>query len=113
MNQRLAFDRPVVVWLQPGRPNEGVRRIGNVNDGLAALHRYGIGRLKDGRIPCWEWRDAYSALSLARELVTPDTITAARTALCRAAQRAGALADPEPVPAPIALLRLCERGEAA
>ena len=45
MMNRTNFEEPLVVWLIPDRHDLGVRRIWDVQEGLAALHRYGIERL--------------------------------------------------------------------
>jgi hypothetical protein len=95
MLKRMNFEEPLVVWLIPDRHDLGVRRIWDVSEGLAALHRYGIERLRRGGKPCREWREAAAALLLARKHPTPHALEHARRALGSAAAKAGALAAPE------------------
>jgi hypothetical protein len=95
MASRIAFEEPLVVWLVPDRHDLGMRRIWSVEDGLAALHRYGIQQLGGGERPSREWREASAALNLARRYPTPGAVEHARRALGNVAERAGALAVPE------------------
>jgi hypothetical protein len=95
MMNRTNFEEPLVVWLIPDRHDLGVRRIWDVQEGLAALHRYGIERLQRGGEPCREWREAAAALLLAHRHPTPHALNHARRALGSAAEKAGALAAPE------------------
>jgi hypothetical protein len=104
MIERILFDEPVVVWLVPDRHDLGVRRIWDVQEGRAALFRYGIGSLRqsadrDGRRV---WSDASRALLDAKRDPCPDAIRVARGALLQAARRAGALPCPDPLPTLIA-----------
>jgi hypothetical protein len=104
MIQRILFDEPVVVWLVPDRHDLGVRKIWDVQDGRAALFRYGIENLrqKAGREGQLVWSDAARALLNAKRNPRPDSISFARGALIRAAERAGALPCPDPLSALIA-----------
>lgn len=95
--QTLCFDEPIVVWLELGRQDRGVRRIRDVHDGLAALHRYGIETLKREGRPCREWRRAAALLVRARSQPSTDRIRRARAALAEAATMVGALAVPDPL----------------
>jgi hypothetical protein len=95
--RRLYFEEPVVVWLVRDRHELGVRRVRDVHDGLAALHRYGIETLKgDGR-PCREWRAAAASLLRAAKEPTPGHLARARDSLSRAAAKVGALSVPDPL----------------
>jgi hypothetical protein len=95
--QRFYFDEPVIVWLVPDRHDLGVRRIRDLAEGLAALHRYGIETLKGDGQPCREWRTAAAALTRARREPTPHHLSSARSALMRAADKAGSLTVPDPL----------------
>ncbi len=95
MLKRISFAEPIVVWLVPECHDLGTRRIWDVHDGLAALHRYGLERLRRGGRPCREWREAAAALSIARRYPTPNSVAHARRALGHAAEKAGALAVPD------------------
>lgn len=99
MIERILFDEPVVVWLVPDRHELGVRRIWDVQDGRAALFRYGIENLRRnaGREGQILWSDASRALLNAKRNPRPDFISFARRALLRAAARAGALPCPDPL----------------
>ncbi len=95
MLKRMRFEEPLVVWLIPDRHDLGVRRIWDVQEGLAALHRYGLERLRPGGKPCVEWREAAAALLIARRHPTPRALEHARRALGSAAAKADALAAPD------------------
>lgn len=95
--QQISFDEPVVVWLVSDRHELGVRRIRDVHDGMAALHRYGIETLKRSGSPCCEWRLAAESLVKARNEPTSEHVAGARRALSMAAAKAGALAAPDPL----------------
>ena len=100
--QRIAFKEPVVVWLDRKRPDFGTKRIGTVQEGLAALHRFGLGecRLDDKGRQRREWALAAGALLKARMEPTPENVEAARRALCAVARSARALAPPPPTRSP-------------
>jgi hypothetical protein len=97
--ERIQFDEPVVVWLVPERHELGVRRIRDVQEGRAALFRYGIEKLRKGaggearRL----WADASHALFTATRNPRPDCVSRARRALLSAARKAGALTAPDPL----------------
>ena len=99
MVERIRFDEPVVVWLVPGRHALGVRRIRDVQDGRAALHRYGMENLRqtfdtEAQIL---WNAASRALLNAERNPRRDAIDHARAALVRVAGKAGALPCPDPL----------------
>lgn len=94
---RICFEEPVVVWLVPGRHELGMRRIRDVHDGLAALHRYGLETLRGEGGACREWRYAAATLMRARRDPNPDAVARARHALAKAAAKVGALAVPDPL----------------
>ena len=94
---RICFDEPVVVWLVHGRHDLGVRRIRDVQDGLAALHRYGLEALRGEGRPCREWRYAAAALMRARRNPDAGSVARARLALAKAAAKVGALTVPDPL----------------
>jgi hypothetical protein len=99
MADRVLFSEPVVVWLVPGRHALGVRRIRDVQDGRAALHRYGIENLRktcDSEARTL-WNAASRALLNAVRNPRPDSIDHARAALVRVAGKAGALPCPDPL----------------
>lgn len=95
------FKEPVVLWLDRRRRDFGTTSITTVHEGLAALHRYGLGdcRLDDGGRPRREWALAAAALTKARMEPSLENVEAARKALCTVARLAGALAPPLPAPA--------------
>ena len=90
--QRVYFHEPVGVWLFKGRPDQGIRLIRDVHDGLAALHRYGIETLKCCSRSGTDWGQAQHALLHALENPRPDKVREAREAVSQAAARVGALA---------------------
>lgn len=92
--QRIAFREPVVIWLDRRKKAFGTKRIEDVQGGLTALHRFGLGecRLDERGRPREEWALAAAALLRARTDPTPENIEAARRALCGVAVLARALA---------------------
>lgn len=101
--QKMAFKAPVVLWLDRKRPDFGTKTIRDVHEGLAALHRFGLGdcRLDEKGRPRGEWAHAAAALTRARLEPCPENVEAARMALCAVARRARALAPAPPAPSPL------------
>lgn len=97
MLQRIRFEEPLVVWLVPNRHELGVRKIADVQEGRAALYRYGIEGLRYAR--CREerriWAEACHALLSATSNPRPEYVSRARRALSTAARKAGALTCPD------------------
>ena len=91
-----SFVKPLVIWLDPTRPDFGTTSINDVAEGLMALHRYGLGEFRADRRgrPRREWEQAAGALVLAKMDPTPANVDAARAALERLARAAGSLASP-------------------
>lgn len=101
--QRMTFKEPVVLWFDRRRPDFGTKSIGNVHEGLAALHRFGLGecRLDEKGLSRCEWAQAAAALTRARMDPSPENIEEARKALCIVARMANALAPATPPPSPL------------
>jgi hypothetical protein len=99
MIEKILFDEPVVVWLVPDRHDLGVRKIWDVQDGRAALFRYGLEKLREnsGRDSQIVWSEAARALLNAKRNPQPASISFARGALVKAAERAGAFPCPDPL----------------
>ena len=95
--QRHPFPSPVVVWLVPKQHQFGVRRIRDVEEGRAAVFRYGIQDLRHAPSDTFReiWIEASTALVAASRNPEPALIAQARVALVRAAMSAGALASPD------------------
>ncbi|MCE4224625.1 hypothetical protein HCU64_12745 [Methylobacterium sp. C25] len=77
---------PVVVWLDPTRPEFGTRVITTVPDGLAALNRHGIDDAKYGP-HAQLWRDAATALNSASIEPNPNNLRLAFDAMLRLVKR--------------------------
>jgi hypothetical protein len=93
MPHRIMFDEPIVVWLVKGQPEFGARRIRDVQEGRAALFRYGLESLRNGNhAERRVWAEAFHALLLAQNNPSPSSVSRARRALLRAAERADAVA---------------------
>jgi hypothetical protein len=93
---RSFFASPVVIWLDLRRPDFGTMPIETIGQGLAALHRYGLGDFRSdeqGR-PRPEWSEAAGALVRAKTEPSPGNIERARAALERLARASGSLARP-------------------
>jgi hypothetical protein len=101
--QKVAFREPVFLWLDGKRRDFGTKTISSVHEGLAALHRFGLGdcRLDETGRPRREWAHAAAALTKARMEPSPDNVEKARRALCAVAQMARALAPAPPAPSPL------------
>lgn len=95
--KRNPFASPVVVWLVPRQQQYGVRRIRDVEEGRAAIFRYGIQDLRHDPSSASRqiWIEASIALLAASRSPEPALIARARVALVRAAMSAGALASPD------------------
>ena len=85
----LTFDAPVVVWADRLNHGAGQHSIGTVADGLQALHRYGMERLRTDPL----WKAAAAALARAQLTPTPAALDGARSALQAVAKEAGSLAE--------------------
>lgn len=98
----LRFTEPVVVRLDSRRPEFGTKDIQDVQDALAALHRFGMGdwRLDENGRPRREWALAAASLVKARTEPTPANVEAARRALCAVARLARILVT-EPAGSPL------------
>ena len=93
--ERIHFRKPIFIWLDSRRPDFGTRRIATVQDGLAALHRYGLAdfRLDRAGETRAEWAEAAAALVLAKHEPSARNVQAARDALHRLVAAAGSLAS--------------------
>ena len=90
------FSDPVIVWLDPARPDFGVRLIRNVPEGLAALHRHKLNdalRNENAHL----WHSAANALRRADANQTSENIQDAFEALLRLTKKVA------PVPSSIRL----------
>ncbi|MEH3144223.1 MAG: hypothetical protein PGN34_02480 [Methylobacterium frigidaeris] len=76
------FSEPVVVWLDPKRPEFGLHDIRTVAEGLAALHRYELGDARRGPFRHL-WDEAAAALVRAGGEPTLDNLADAHAAFCR------------------------------
>lgn len=88
---------PVVVWLDPSRPDFGTTIIATVPDGLAALNRHGIDDARNGP-HAQLWQDAAAALSSAKLEPSPGNLRLAFDAMLRLVKRVA------PVPTRIRVL---------
>jgi hypothetical protein len=97
ITRRTLFLTPVVVWLVPLEHQHGVRRIRDVEEGRAAIFRYGMQNLRRAasRTSQHIWTEAWTALAEASRSSEPLLIAHARAALVRAAKRSEALASPD------------------
>ncbi|MBB3903148.1 hypothetical protein GGR33_002650 [Methylobacterium brachythecii] len=77
---------PVVVWLDPTRPEFGTRVITTVPDGLAALNRHGIDDARHGP-HAQLWQDAAAALKAASVEPNPNNLRRAFDAMLRLVKR--------------------------
>ncbi len=91
------FPEPVVVWLDPSRPEFGTTIIATVPDGLAALNRHGIDDARNGP-HAQLWQDAASALSSAKREPSPGNLQLAFDSMLRLVKRVA------PVPTRIRVL---------
>jgi hypothetical protein len=91
---RYPFKSPVVVWLDASRPEFGAKHIEDVQEAIAALHRFGLGefRQEDAKTPRSEWLQAASRLMRAKIDPTRDNIARGRDAFEKLAGAAGVLA---------------------
>jgi hypothetical protein len=95
--KRTPFSSPVVVWLVPLEHHHGVRRIRDVEEGRAAIFRYGMQNLRRAACSTSQhiWNEAWTALAEASRSPEPILVAQARVALVRAAMRSEALASPD------------------
>jgi hypothetical protein len=95
--ERTPFASPIVVWLVPRHHRFGVRRIRDVEEGRAAIFRYGMQDLRRDPVSISQliWTDAWTTLAAASCSPEPALIIQARAALVRAAMCAEALASPD------------------
>jgi hypothetical protein len=77
------------VRLVPGDLLAGARAISTVGDGIAALQRYGLERLKADGI----WGRALELLRIASSDPTPENVASAREGLVAVARAAGVLIE--------------------
>jgi hypothetical protein len=91
---RYPFKIPVTIWLDAKRPDFGRRPIEDVQEALAALHRFGLGEFRAGHPTgqASEWAAAAGYLMRAKIDPTRKNIALARDALERLARAAGVLA---------------------
>ncbi|HEX2728084.1 MAG TPA: hypothetical protein VHN20_19865 [Beijerinckiaceae bacterium] len=85
----LTFEAPVVVWADRLNHGAGQHFITTVPDGLQALHRHGMERLRTDPL----WKAAAAALARAQLTPTPAALDGARSALQAVAKEAGCLAE--------------------
>lgn len=98
----LPFPSAVVVWLDPRRPDFGVKLVENVPEALCALHRHGLEEAIRG--PQSElWKSAAGALVQAEVNPNPSNLRAAYEAFLRLAKCVA------PVPTRIRQI-VCPRG---
>jgi hypothetical protein len=95
--KRTPFSSPVVVWLVPLKNQFGVRRIRDVEEGRAAIFRYGMQNLRGATSITSRhiWTEAWVSLADASRSAESILIAQARAALVRAAMRVEALASPD------------------
>jgi hypothetical protein len=84
------FAAPLLVWIRPVRGQPLVKRVCDVDSGISALTRDGLGNFE---IELPEWHVALNALLQAKVDPCPETIEAARTAFKAVALRTGSLLD--------------------
>ncbi|GEP00695.1 hypothetical protein [Methylobacterium haplocladii] len=92
-----SLPEPVVVWLDPSRPEFGTTIISTVPDGLAALNRHGIDDARHGP-HAQLWQDAAVALSSAKLEPSPCNLRLAFDTMLRLVKRVA------PVPTRIRVL---------
>lgn len=98
----LRYADPIVVWLDPKRPDFGVKLIETVPDSLMALHRHGLGEALHGKMSGL-WREAAAALVRAEVEPSPSNMQRAHDAFLKLVKRIA------PVPAR-KRLRVSRRG---
>jgi hypothetical protein len=84
------FAAPLLVWIRPPRGQPLVTRVCDVEAGISALTRHGLGDFEI-RIP--EWHVALMALNDARTDPRPEKVEAARLAFKAVAIRTSSLLD--------------------
>jgi hypothetical protein len=84
------FTAPLLVWIRPAKGQALVKRVCDVDAGIAVLTRDGLGEY-GCHIP--EWHLALTALSRAKVEPTPENLEAARLALRTVALQSGSLLD--------------------
>lgn len=80
-----SFPAAVVVWLDPRRPDFGVKLVENVPEALSALHRHGLEEAIRGP-QSGLWRSAAGALVQAEVDPNPSNLRAAYAAFLRLAK---------------------------
>lgn len=93
-----SFPDPVVVWLDPERPDFGIKLIRNVPEGLFALHRYKLDEALRGE-HAHLWHASADALCRADANQTSENIENAYEALLRLTKKVA------PVPSSIRLTK--------
>lgn len=96
------FPETVVVWLDPQRPDFGVKLVENVPDALSALHRHGLEEALHGP-EAHLWKSAAGALVKADVDPSPNNLRSAYETFLRLVKWAA------PVP-PNVRLRISPRG---
>lgn len=86
MDSSPSLPEPVVVWLDPSRPEFGTTIIATVPDGLAALNRHGIDDARHGP-HAQLWQDAAAALSSAKLEPSPGNLRLAFDSMLRLVKR--------------------------
>ena len=84
------FAAPLLVLIRPAKGQAVVKRVCDVDAGIAALTRDGLG---DYGCDSPEWHVALKALARAKAEPTPGKVEVARVALRALALRTGALLD--------------------
>ncbi len=89
----LSFGAPVYVYIEAAQPELGMLILGDVDAGLAALHRGDLGAFRFQKNHCEraEWTQALYALTRAKFDPNPDKIETARSAFRKLAAASGAL----------------------
>src|SRR5215204_5827718 len=89
----LRFGAPVYVYVEAAQPELGMRILGDVDAGLAALHRGDLGAFRFQKNHCEraEWTQALYALTRAKFYTNTDKIEIARSALRNLAAASGSL----------------------
>ena len=82
------FAAPLLVWIHPPHGPQVVRSVCDVDAGVAALVRDGLGNY-DAASP--EWQVTMESQRRAKSEPTPEAVEAARSALKTVAVAAGAL----------------------